>query len=47
MNGLYARDGASVAGLQKLRSFPQAVVGGKGTILRTDGGRALIDLSAT
>jgi len=46
MNRLYARDAASVAGLQKLRFFPQAVVGGKGAILRTDDGRALIDLSA-
>ncbi|MDP3194221.1 MAG: aminotransferase class III-fold pyridoxal phosphate-dependent enzyme [Tabrizicola sp.] len=46
MSGLYARDAASVAGLQKLRFFPQAVVGGKGAVLRTDDGRALIDLSA-
>lgn len=46
MSGLYARDAASVAGLQKLRFFPQAVVGGKGATLRADDGRALIDLSA-
>lgn len=46
MNGLYARDTAAIAGLQKLRFFPQAVVGGKGAVLRTDDGRALIDLSA-
>ncbi len=47
MSGLYARDAVSVAGLQKLRFFPQAVVGGKGAVLRADDGRALIDLSAT
>lgn len=46
MSGLYARDAASVAGLQKLRFFPQAVVGGKGARLTADDGRALIDLSA-
>ena len=46
VSGLYARDVASVAGLQKLRFFPQAVVGGKGAVLRSDDGRALIDLSA-
>ena len=46
MSGLYARDAASVARVQKLRFFPQAVVGGKGATLRADDGRALIDLSA-
>lgn len=46
MTGLYARDAAAIAGLQKLRFFPQAVVGGKGALLRTDDGRTLIDLSA-
>lgn len=46
MTGLYARDAAVIAGLQKLRFFPQAVVGGKGALLRTDDGRTLIDLSA-
>lgn len=46
MSGLYARDAASIAGVQKLRFFPQAVVGGNGAILRADDGRALIDLSA-
>ncbi|MCT8330775.1 aspartate aminotransferase family protein [Albidovulum sediminis] len=46
MSGLYARDGAAIAGLQKLRFFPQAVVGGKGTMLRADDGRDLLDLSA-
>lgn len=46
MSGLYARDTAAIAGLQKLRFFPQAVVGGKGAVLRTDDGREVIDLSA-
>lgn len=46
MSGLYARDAAAVAGLQKLRFFPQAVVGGKGASLTADDGRTLIDLSA-
>lgn len=46
MSGLYARDAAAIAGLQKLRFFPQAVVGGKGAVLRTEDGRNLIDLSA-
>ena len=46
MNGLYARDTAALAQVQKLRFFPQAVVGGKGAILRTDDGREVIDLSA-
>jgi 4-aminobutyrate aminotransferase len=46
VSGLYRRDAASVAGLQKLRFFPQAVVGGTGALLRTDDGRVLIDLSA-
>lgn len=46
LSRLYARDTASVAGLQKLRFFPQAVVGGKGAVLRADDGRELIDLSA-
>lgn len=46
MSGLYARDAAAVAGLQKLRFFPQAVVGGRGATLRSDDGRRLIDLSA-
>lgn len=46
MTGLYARDGAAIAGLQKLRFFPQAVVGGKGAVLRADDGRDLLDLSA-
>lgn len=46
VNGLYARDTAVIANSQKLRFFPQAVVGGKGAVLRTDDGREVIDLSA-
>lgn len=46
MNDLYARDAAAIADVQKLRFFPQAVVGGQGALLRTDDGRDLIDLSA-
>lgn len=46
MSDLYTRDTAAIAGLQKLRFFPQAVVGGEGSVLRTDDGRDLIDLSA-
>lgn len=43
----YARDAAAIASLQKLRFFPQAVVGGHGARLRADDGRDLIDLSAS
>lgn len=46
MTSLYARDSATIAGLQKLRFFPQAVVGGKGAVLHTDDGRDLLDFSA-
>ena len=46
MSELYSRDAAAVAGLQKLRFFPQAVVGGQGALLRSEDGRELIDLSA-
>ena len=44
MNG-YERDAAALASLQKLRFFPQSVVGGQGARLRADDGRDLIDLS--
>ena len=44
MNG-YERDAATLASLQKLRFFPQSVVGGQGARLRADDGRDLIDLS--
>lgn len=46
MTNGYARDTDLIAGVQKLRFFPQSVVGGHGAILRSDDGRALIDLSA-
>lgn len=45
MSGLYDRDAAAIAGLQKLRFFPQAVVGGRGVKLRAADGGELIDLS--
>lgn len=47
MNNLYDRDTAAIADVQKLRFFPQAVVGGKGAVLYTDDGRDVIDFSAT
>lgn len=47
MADLYDRDRRANAGLQKLRFFPQAVVGGQGARLRTDDGRWLLDLSAS
>jgi len=42
----YLRDKAAVASLQKLRFFPQSVVGGLGVRLRSDDGRSLLDFSA-
>ncbi len=45
-NGLYARDAAVMAGIQKLRFFPLALVGGKGSRVIDESGRALLDLSA-
>lgn len=41
----YARDAAVLAGVQKLRFFPQSVTGGRGARLRSGDGRELIDLS--
>ncbi|MBS0573399.1 MAG: aspartate aminotransferase family protein [Proteobacteria bacterium] len=41
----YGRDAAALAGVQKLRFFPQSVTGGSGARLRSDDGRELIDLS--
>jgi 4-aminobutyrate aminotransferase len=44
---LYARDLASVAGIEKLRFFPLALESGEGSWLVEAGGRRLLDLSAT
>ncbi len=44
---LYARDMAAVAGIEKVRFFPLAVVAGEGSWLVEAGGRRLLDLSAT
>jgi 4-aminobutyrate aminotransferase len=44
---LYERDTAVVAGIEKLRFFPLAVVEGEGSWLVEEGGRRLLDLSAT
>lgn len=44
---LISRDEATVSALQKLRFFPLAVTGGKGCTLVEDGGRELLDLSAS
>lgn len=44
---LIARDTANLSALQKLRFFPLAVVGGEGSILIEEGGRRLLDLSAS
>ncbi|WP_027836170.1 aspartate aminotransferase family protein [Maritalea myrionectae] len=44
---LFARDGAALSPLQKLRFFPLAVTGGAGSVLIEEGGRELLDLSAS
>lgn len=44
---LLERDAKVVAGIEKLRFFPIAVVAGEGSWLIEDGGRRLLDLSAT
>ncbi|WP_415182334.1 aspartate aminotransferase family protein [Phaeovulum sp.] len=41
----YQRDEATIASVQKLRFFPQSVVGGHGVRLLSDDGRSLIDFS--
>ncbi len=45
-NAIYARDRQAIAGLQKLRFFPLALVGGEGVHVIDEAGRRLIDLSA-
>ncbi len=47
MSTLYERDGAAIAGIEKLRFFPLEVVSGHGSTLLTPDGRELLDLSAT
>ncbi len=44
---LYDRDGAVIAGIERLRFFPLAVTGGAGSYLIDESGRKLLDLSAT
>ena len=44
---LLARDDRAVAGAEKLRFFPLAVTGGSGSYLVEEGGRQLLDLSAS
>ncbi len=44
---LYRRDSAAIAGIEKLRFFPLAIVSGRGCWLTEAGGRPLLDLSAS
>lgn len=47
MTSLYDRDAKVISRLQKLRFFPLAVVGGKGSYLTDESGGRLLDLSAS
>jgi len=47
MTSLYDRDDKVLSRLQKLRFFPLALVGGKGSYLTDEAGRQLLDLSAS
>jgi 4-aminobutyrate aminotransferase len=44
---LYMRDTATIAGVEKLRFFPLAVIAGEGSYLIAEDGRRLLDLSAS
>lgn len=44
---LYSRDADAIGNLQKLRFFPLAITGGRGTRLVDETGRELLDFSAT
>lgn len=46
MKGVWERDQTAIAGLQKLRFFPLALVGGEGAFVIDETGRRLLDLSA-
>ncbi|GEO39804.1 aspartate aminotransferase family protein [Skermanella aerolata] len=47
MTGLYERDARTLSSMSFLRFFPQAVTGGEGSYLFDEGGRRLLDLSAS
>lgn len=47
MTDLYERDARVLSRLQKLRFFPLAIVGGKGSYLTDEAGHQLLDLSAS
>lgn len=47
MTGLYEREARAVSSMAHLRFFPQAIVGGSGSRLRTDDGRDVIDFAAS
>jgi 4-aminobutyrate aminotransferase len=45
--GLFERDAAVIADIERIRFFPLEVVGGEGSFLIAEDGRRLLDLSAT